>query len=106
MSHVAVRMDPALEREVDEAARRLGLSKSQYIVMAVERSLGRRPAQPVRHLAADALAPHRLSPQRSVKLGAEGSPLQKKLQALLRARLLTDSAQGTPRPADPGAAQD
>ena len=48
MSHVAVRMDPALEREVDEAARRLGLSKSQYIVMAVERSLGRRPAHPVR----------------------------------------------------------
>ena len=29
MSHVVVRMDPALEREVDEAARRLGLSKSQ-----------------------------------------------------------------------------
>lgn len=106
MSHIVVRMDPALERELDEAARRLGLSKSQYIVMAVERSLGRRPAHPVRHQAADALASNRLSAQRSVKLGAEGSPLQKKLQALLRARLLTDSTQGTPRPADPGAAQD
>lgn len=39
---VSVRMDPLLERELDAAAKRRGITKSQFIVEAVERALGRR----------------------------------------------------------------
>lgn len=39
---VSVRMDPVLERELEAAARRKGQTKSQFIVDAVERALGRK----------------------------------------------------------------
>ena len=39
---VSVRMDPLLERELEAAARRQGVTKSQFIVDAVERALGRK----------------------------------------------------------------
>ncbi len=39
---VSVRMDPLLEKELDLAARRQGVTKSQFIIDAVERALGRR----------------------------------------------------------------
>lgn len=43
---VSVRMDPLLEKELEQAARRLGQTKSQFIIDAVERALGRKnPAQ-------------------------------------------------------------
>lgn len=43
---VSVRMDPLLEKELEQAARRQGVSKSQFIIRAVERALGRKdPAQ-------------------------------------------------------------
>lgn len=38
---VSVRMDPLLESELAQAAKRRGISKSQFIVEAVERALGR-----------------------------------------------------------------
>ncbi len=39
---VSVRMDPLLERELELAAKRRGVTKSQFIIDAVERSLGRK----------------------------------------------------------------
>ena len=39
---VSVRMDPLLEKELAQAAQRQGISKSQFIIAAVERALGRR----------------------------------------------------------------
>ena len=43
---VSVRMDPLLEKELELAAKRQGITKSQFIVEAVARALGRRnPAQ-------------------------------------------------------------
>ena len=43
---VSVRMDPLLEKELELAARRQGVTKSQFIIGAVERALGRKdPAQ-------------------------------------------------------------
>ena len=39
---VSVRMDPLLEMQLTEAAKRKGITKSQFIIEAVERSLGRR----------------------------------------------------------------
>jgi len=38
---VSVRMDPLLEKEMTQAAKRRGITKSQFIVEAVERALGR-----------------------------------------------------------------
>ena len=39
---VSVRMDRLLERELELAAQRLGLTKSQFIINAVEQALGRK----------------------------------------------------------------
>ena len=39
---VSVRMEPLLEKELEQAAKRRGISKSQFIIDAVERSLGRK----------------------------------------------------------------
>lgn len=39
---ISVRMDPLLENELTLAAKRKGVTKSQFVIEAVERSLGRR----------------------------------------------------------------
>lgn len=41
---VSVRMDPLLEKELELAAQRRGVTKSQFIIDAVEKALGRRDA--------------------------------------------------------------
>ena len=39
---VSVRMDPLLERELESAAKRQGVTKSQFIIDAVHRAWGRK----------------------------------------------------------------
>ena len=39
---VSVRMDPLIEKELELAAKRQGITKSQFIIEAVERALGRK----------------------------------------------------------------
>lgn len=39
---VSVRLDPMLEKELELTAKRLGVTKSQFIVSALEKALGRR----------------------------------------------------------------
>lgn len=39
---MSVRMDPLLERELELAAQRQGITKSQFVIGAVERALGRK----------------------------------------------------------------
>ena len=39
---VSVRMAPLLEKQLEQAAKRKGITKSQFIIEAVERSLGRK----------------------------------------------------------------
>lgn len=39
---VSVRMNPLLEKELELAAKRRGVTKSQFIIDAVERALGRK----------------------------------------------------------------
>ena len=78
---VSVRMDPLLERELELAASRQGVTKSQFIIDAVERALGRKdPAQLYHQVmeeaaryqvgegAADAeLAPHQAALRQSLR---------------------------------------
>lgn len=39
---VSVRLEPMLEKELELAAKRMGVTKSQFIVSALERALGRK----------------------------------------------------------------
>ena len=39
---LSVRMDPLMEKELELAAKRQGITKSQFIIDAVERALGRK----------------------------------------------------------------
>jgi hypothetical protein len=39
---VSVRLDPLLEKEVELSAKRQGITKSQFIIAALERALGRK----------------------------------------------------------------
>ena len=39
---ISVRMDPLLERELERVAKKKGVTKSQFVIEAVERALGRR----------------------------------------------------------------
>ena len=39
---VSVRLEPLLEKELDLAAKRLGVTKSQFIISALEKALGRK----------------------------------------------------------------
>ena len=78
---VSVRMDPLLEKELELAASRQGVTKSQFIIDAVERALGRKePAQLYHQVmeeaaryqvgegAADAeLAPHQAALRQSLR---------------------------------------
>ena len=55
---VSVRMDPLLERQLEQAAKRQGITKSQFIVDAVERALGRKnPYELMLALKAEEQAP-------------------------------------------------
>ena len=61
---VSVRMDPLLEGELEQAAQRQGVTKSQFIIAAVERALGRKnPYELMMALKAEEQA----SPHRSAK---------------------------------------
>jgi len=52
---VSVRMAPLLEKELEQAARRQGVTKSQFIISAVERALGRKdPAELYRRVMEEA----------------------------------------------------
>lgn len=39
---ISVRVNPLLEKELELAAKRLGVTKSQFVVEAIERALGRK----------------------------------------------------------------
>jgi predicted DNA-binding protein len=39
---ISVRMDPLLEKELELAAKRQGITKSQFVIDAVQRALGRK----------------------------------------------------------------
>lgn len=56
---VSVRMDPLLEKQLEQAAKRQGITKSQFIVDAVERALGRNnPYELMMALKAEEAGPH------------------------------------------------
>lgn len=51
---ISVRLDPALEARLDQEARRLGITKSEFVKNAQERALGiRNPAKLLQEVRSD-----------------------------------------------------
>jgi RHH-type rel operon transcriptional repressor/antitoxin RelB len=53
-------MDPLLEKELEQAARRQGVTKSQFIIAAVERALGRKDPAQLYHQVMEEAAQYRV----------------------------------------------
>lgn len=81
---VSVRMDPLLERELEAAARRKGVTKSQFIVDAVERALGRKNPYELLLQVQEEVAGYQVE-VRSVPGGAQAST-QERVRSALEAR--------------------
>ena len=58
---VSVRMDPLMEKELELAARRQGITKSQFIIAAVERALGRKDPTTLYHQVMEKAAHYEIS---------------------------------------------
>lgn len=56
---VSVRMDPLLEKQLEQAAKRQGVTKSQFIIDAVERALGEKNPYTLLLQAQEEMAPYR-----------------------------------------------
>lgn len=76
---VSVRMDPLLEKELELAAKRQGLTKSQFIIAAVERALGKRDPLQLLHQVREEMAEYKSA--RPASRDAPRSSLQEKLRA-------------------------
>lgn len=95
---VSVRMNPLLEKELEQAAKRQGVTKSQFIVDAVERALGRKDPFALLQQVHEEFAPYRLSlddtpadpavASRSVEL----SPRKQKLKDILNTKRAAEQA--------------
>lgn len=83
---VSVRMEALLERELELAAQRRGISKSQFIIEAVEGALGHKdPGKLLQQVREE------FAPMRAAEAAAGGAVLPEgshaeRLQTLLRAR--------------------
>jgi predicted DNA-binding protein len=87
---VSVRMDPLMEKELELAAKRQGITKSQFIIDAVERALGRRDPLALLHQVKEEFAPYRV--ERAAREAAAGagetpaSSMRDQLREKLRAQ--------------------
>ena len=86
---VSVRMDPLLEKELEQAARRQGVSKSQFIITAVERALGRKDPAQLYHQVMEKAAHYRVNEvadaaQAGVEVAADSTSTSARLRDKLR----------------------
>ncbi len=104
---VSVRMDPMMEKELELAAKRQGITKSQFIIAAGERALGRKdPAALYQRVMEEAsayrigqgaadedLSPHQAAVRASLRSVHEGQ--QDEYAAFLASRQA--AGKGTPQ---------
>ena len=79
---VSVRMDPLMEKELELAAKRQGITKSQFIIDAVQRALGQRDPLQLLHQVKEEFAPYAIARQAA---GAPAESPPSALQEQLRA---------------------
>ena len=97
---VSVRMDPLLERELEAAARLQGMTKSQFIIDAVERALGRKNPYELLLKVREEMAAYDTSGGASEPARA-GESTRQRVRRVLKARHEADRA---PEPAAPAPA--
>ena len=99
---VSVRMDPVLEHELEAAARRKGQTKSQFIVDAVERALGRKNPYELLLQVQEEMAEYKVSPQHApVPAAAKGSGTKERVRSVLaekHGKLQSQWAEDHPKP--------
>ena len=76
---VSVRLEPTLEKELELTARRMGMTKSQFIVSALEKALGRK--NPYDLLLKAQSEVRELLPENSLQPSATKSAIRAKLQS-------------------------
>lgn len=89
---VSVRMDPILEKELEAAAKRLGVTKSHFIIDAVQRALGHKDSYKL-FLEAQAKYPDGGTPARSDRRPADPQDWNAYLEAKLRVKHRRESAE-------------
>ncbi|WP_048440829.1 ribbon-helix-helix protein, CopG family [Caenimonas sp. SL110] len=90
---VSVRMDPVLERELEAAAKRMGQTKSQFIVDAVERALGRKNPYELLLQVQEEVAEYAVAPAgtgKSSKAAAKGADVADAASAKQRVRAVLE----------------
>src|SRR3569832_1626389 len=98
---VSVRMDPVLEHELEAAARRKGQTKSQFIVDAVERALGRKNPYELLLQVQEEMAEYKVNPQHAVPAAAKGGATKERVRAVLaekHGKLQSQFAEDHPKP--------
>jgi len=86
---VSVRMNPLLEMELDLAAKRQGITKSQFIIGAVERALGRRDPAALYQEVMEDIAEHRIA---EAAPASEPRPLKAAFRAKLQSKYESEQA--------------
>jgi len=82
---MSVRMDPLLERELELAAQRQGITKSQFVISAVERALGRKNPYELM-VALQAEEPKAVSKAAAKKAGYDTAKSKAALRSKLKAK--------------------
>ena len=83
---VSVRMESFLERELERAAQRRGISKSQFIIEAVESALGHKDPGRLLLQVREEFAPMRAAEAAAGRAALPADSHAERLRALLRAR--------------------
>lgn len=89
---VSVRMDPLMEKELEQAAKRRGITKSQFIIEAVERALGRNHPGELYLKVMQEMADYRVGQPADAVLPRESSAQKAALREKLRAKHDQESA--------------
>lgn len=98
---VSVRMDPALERELEAAAHRKGVTKSQFIVDAVERALGRKNPYDLLLQVQEEMATYKVG-EKAAAPGAKTGGTKERVRAVLEEKHRSRQKQWTDRAAPAG----
>lgn len=83
---VSVRMDPLLERELELVAKRRGISKSQFILEAVERALGRKNPAELYLKVMQEMSSYQIGSPADADSAVERAPLKQAVFDKLRAK--------------------
>ncbi len=89
---VSVRMDPLMEKELEQAAKRRGITKSQFIIEAVERALGRNNPGELYLKVMQDMAEYRVGQPDAAALPRDPSAQKTALRDKLRAKHEQESA--------------